>query len=589
LILRWLKKISFRAKLLLTYIVVIVLCVIIFGLTVFSNISSKFEHDISNNAAQVTNLAVDNMTDAMNTIEQTLSTVQANPTISKILTNPKRLSDYEEIAAIENELRNIDPLRATLSTLQLYISNRSSYPISFDSSVTSTTMAENEIWYKNTISKAGKVNWEILDSSDLNGVICVSRAFIDTRTHETLGVIRADINLSQFTRNISRITLGSTGKLFIVYNNHIINTWKDSYINGFVNEPEFFKAINAEPEYPQIVTVNGVKHIINTKRLKNTPIMLVCASDYNDINAGTRVIGTSMLTTGVAALALAVLLMFLLTRWLTAPIIRLISYMDRFETERIHVPEEMETNDEMGKLCTTYNSMLNTIDSLISDKADLYKKQKTFELKALQAQINPHFLYNTLDSINWMARAHHARDISKMVSALGTFFRHSLNKGHEYTTIGNELKQIESYTEIQKMRYDEKFDVSFDIDEELLSYTIIKLSIQPLVENCILHGFEEYEDGGMIRIRLYSMEEYIYIEVADNGCGTDTDALNKAITKDIDYTEPIEKYGLSNVNLRIKLYFDETCGLSFSTNKEGGVTALIKIRRKQHEYKTIDL
>ena len=139
------------------------------------------------------------------------------------------------------------------------------------------------------------------------------------------------------------------------------------------------------------------------------------------------------------------------------------------------------------------------------------------------------------------------------------------------------------------MRYDEKFDVSFDIDEELLSYTIIKLSIQPLVENCILHGFEEYEDGGMIRIRLYSMEEYIYIEVADNGCGTDTDALNKAITKDIDYTEPIEKYGLSNVNLRIKLYFDETCGLSFSTNKEGGVTALIKIRRKQHEYKTIDL
>ena len=263
--------------------------------------------------------------------------------------------------------------------------------------------------------------------------------------------------------------------------------------------------------------------------------------------------------------------------------------MNDFETERKRVPDEMLTNDEMGKLCATYNAMLDTIDSLINDVYELYRKQKRFELKALQAQINPHFLYNTLDSINWMARAHHARDISKMVSALGTFFRHSLNKGNEYTTIENEFKQIKSYTDIQKIRYDDKFDISFDIDEELLQCTIIKLCVQPLVENCILHGFEEFEEGGMINIRLYAEGDYIYISVEDNGCGTDTDELNTALAKEIDYNEPIEKYGLSNVNLRIKLYFDETCGLTFTTNEKGGVTALIKIRRKNHEYKAIDL
>ena len=132
--------------------------------------------------------------------------------------------------------------------------------------------------------------------------------------------------------------------------------------------------------------------------------------------------------------------------------------MERFENNYERIPIEITSHDEMGKLGESYNSMLNTIDSLITDVEDLYKKQKIFELKALQAQINPHFLYNTLDSIHWMARAHHAPDISKMVSALGTFFRHSLNKGNEYTTIENELNQISSYVSIQKIRFEDKFD-----------------------------------------------------------------------------------------------------------------------------------
>ncbi len=583
------KNMSFRAKLLLTYIAVIILCIIVFGLTVFSSFSNRFENEIEHNTSQVSMLAVDNMTNSINNIEQVICTVQANTTISKILSSPGALSPYEEIAAIENEIRSADPLRATVSTLRLYIANNDAYPVSFDSAVASASLVENESWYKRTIEKKGDIYWGIMDTSDTNGVLCVARAFIDTRTHEVLGVIRADVNLSLFTNDISKITLGHTGRLFIVYENHIINTWNDSYINGFVNEPDFFEAVYNDITEPQIIKINGVKHIVNKQRIKTSPIILVCASNYEDINTDTRIVGTSIITTGIIAITAAVLLMFLLTGWLTAPITNLNSYMKHFETERKRVPDEMLTNDEMGKLCATYNTMLDTIDSLINDVYELYQKQKLFELKALQAQINPHFLYNTLDSINWMARAHNARDISKMVSALGTFFRHSLNKGNEYTTIENELKQIESYTDIQKVRYDDKFDIKFDLDKELLQCTIIKLTVQPLVENCIIHGFEDIEAGGMINVRLYAEDDYIYISVADNGCGTDTDALNTALAKEIDYSEPIEKYGLSNVNLRIKLYFDETCGLTFSTNEKGGVTALIKIRRKKHEYKTIDL
>lgn len=585
-----LKNISFRSKLLITYIAVIILSIIVFGVTVFSNISKMLEENISHSALQVTNLAVDNMTNSINSIEQVLSTVQSNSTISKILSNKQNVSPYEAVAIIENELRTADPLRSTVSKLNLYVSSIEAYPSSFDSAVSSAALVENEAWYKRTIEKNGDIYYDMMDTFDSNGTLCVARTFIDTRTHQPLGVIRADVSLPLFTKDISSIALGHTGRLFVVYENHIVNTWDDSYINGFVNEPSFLDAVYNDIKEPQIIKVNGVKHLISKKRIKNSPIILVCAAEYNDINKNTKVIAKSIILTSLIALFTVIILMFLLTGWLTAPITRLISYMNNFGLERKRVPEDKLTNDEMGKLTKTYNSLLDTIDSLIADVENLYEKQKLLELKALQAQINPHFLYNTLDSINWMARAHNAKEISMMVSSLGSFFRHSLNKGNEYTTIENEFKQVKSYTDIQKIRYDERFDIIFDVeDETLLQNTIIKLTVQPLVENCIIHGFEEITEGGHIKIRLFAEGDYVYIEVSDNGCGTDTDELNKALSKEPDYNEPIEKYGLNNVNMRIKLYFDESCGLSFSTNEEGGVTALIKIRRKEHEYKTVNL
>lgn len=580
---------SFRMKLLISYIAVIILCIIVFGTTVFFSFSKHFNGLISDNLQQVTNLAVDNMTKSMNSIEQVLCNVQANSVIDNIISNPQRLSSYEEIAAIEKELQAIDPMRAVVSELKLYVINRDSYPVSFDSLASSSSLVANEPWYKHTIEKNGGIYWCVLDSSDLNGVLCVSRAFLDARTHEIIGVIRANVNLSQFTNDLSRISLDHNGKLFIVYENHIVNTWNDTYIKSFINEQAFFDAVYSPETQPQLKSINGAQHIINKEQLKDSSIFLVYASNYKDISADTTLVGTSILVTGFISILGAVILMFMLTGWLTAPITKLISYMRSFDKEWTKVPAEMLTNDEMGELCKTYNTMLDTMDSLISDVETLYKNQKMFELKALQAQINPHFLYNTLDSINWMARAHNARDISSMVSALGTFFRHSLNKGNEYTTIENEIKQIRSYTDIQKIRYNDKFSISYDLDESLLKFKIIKLTVQPLVENCIIHGFEDIEEGGEILIRLFSEGDYIYIEVHDNGCGTNTDALNKALGCTIDYNEPIEKYGLSNVNLRIKLYFDDTCGLSFSTNENGGVTARIKIRRQEYEYKAIDL
>lgn len=573
------KNMSIRYKLLLSFIIVIFICMGIFSITVYINFSTTLQNENRQNADHVLELAKKSTLNNMDYIENTLFSVQANQTIINTLASKEKANPFEEIDFIEQKLFSTDLLRSNISSLHLYAANRENYPKSYSSSVSSAKMVEKELWYQNAVKCTDSIYWCIFDTHSSGGTLCAAKALIDTRTHKTVGVVRADVNLSMFTKDISQTGVAETGKLFLVYNNHIINLWNNSYINSFINEPEFLNAVFSESQ--KYISVNGEKHYINSRTLKNENIKLVCAVKYAEINNSSRIIAPAMIITGSVSICIAFVFMLILSHIITVPITRLKKYMGNFGEKRERLPSEFESDDEIGLLCSSYNEMITTIEELINDVNILSEKQKVFELKALQAQINPHFLYNTLDSINWMAKKYKAADVSKMVTALGTFFRHSLNKGQEYTSIENEMKQVISYTDIQKVRYDNCFDVYFSIDEGLLKCPIIKLTIQPLVENSILHGFDEIDYHGTICINGESDGKYIYITVTDNGRGCDTDKLNVDINKEFNPDEPIEKYGLNNVNQRIKLYFGDDCGLTFSTNPDGGITAVVKILRKE--------
>ena len=270
----------------------------------------------------------------------------------------------------------------------------------------------------------------------------------------------------------------------------------------------------------------------------------------------------------------------IVSKTITDPIYRLANTMDNY-TGGENIELTIPSNNEIGVLYRSFNRMINTIHNLILDVNTLYEKQKISELKALQAQINPHFLYNTLDSINWMAKKYKANDISLLATSLGNFFRRSLNHGRDFTTIKNELEQIKSYVYIQKVRFKDTFDLYISVDDDILTYSIVKLTLQPLVENCIIHGFEDIDYKGIIEITGYRKENKIILQVIDNGCGTDTEKLNKQVQREFNPQEPIEKYGLHTVNQRIKLYFNQTCGLYFETNEDGGVTATVTIEVKE--------
>jgi len=237
--------------------------------------------------------------------------------------------------------------------------------------------------------------------------------------------------------------------------------------------------------------------------------------------------------------------------------------------------------DEITELGMSFNIMIGRIKELLDAKIKEQDNLKKAELRALQAQINPHFLYNTLDTIIWMAESKKTDQVIEIVSALSSFFRISLSKGKDWITIGEEVERTRSYLTIQKMRYRDIMDYEIKVDEVVLDNTILKLILQPLVENALYHGIKNKRSGGTITLRAKQKDENkILLEVEDNGIGFTSEKLAQVQAELNDDSGEIRLesgVGIGNVNKRIKLYYGKQYGLSIESEHNTGtrVTLLV--------------
>jgi len=241
--------------------------------------------------------------------------------------------------------------------------------------------------------------------------------------------------------------------------------------------------------------------------------------------------------------------------------------------------------DEIAELGFSFNIMIGKIKELLDSKIKEQKKKKKAEFRTLQAQINPHFLYNTLDTIIWMAEAKKNDQVIEIVRALSRFFRISLSKGKDWITIQEEVERTRNYLTIQKMRYRDILDYQIEVDEAITDSTILKLILQPLVENAIYHGIKNKRSGGTVTIRAYHKDyDKIFLEVEDNGIGFTHYKLAQVQDKlDNDSDEiDVEKsgFGLKNVNKRIKLYYGKDYGLSITSVYLQGTQVKLVIPRQ---------
>ena len=315
--------------------------------------------------------------------------------------------------------------------------------------------------------------------------------------------------------------------------------------------------------------IKGEKILINYAALSVNGWRIVTVTPVEQLLGDVRYIQWLTLIAGILCTGFVIYVSIIISKTITKPLSKLQSIMGRIQNREFSARFEPKYDDEVGELGKSFNIMLDEIDLLISQLQDEQEKFQTeqklkqiAELKALQSQINPHFLYNTLDSIYWKALTGGNEQVAEMVISLAEFFRLGLNKGKEEILIEQELRHVERYLFLQKSIYDGKFKYELTIDPLVSNYLILKFILQPLAENSLLHGFSEIKQDGMIQISAQKEENYIRLEVKDNGKGFDIGKIEQALQ---DEHSNKGGYALTNIHRRLKLRYGNEYRLEMSS------------------------
>lgn len=290
-----------------------------------------------------------------------------------------------------------------------------------------------------------------------------------------------------------------------------------------------------------------------------------------------------------SALVFSIAAAWFISRGIYAPIKKLHDVTTTITKNDLQVFVTSDNVDEIKNLGISFNIMIGKIKELLEAKVKEQEALKKAELRVLQAQINPHFLYNTLDTIIWMAESNKSEQVIDLVRALSNFFRTTLSKGKDWITLGEEVAHVNSYLTIQKMRYQDILDYRLEVDPALLNCPILKLTLQPLVENSLYHGIKNKRGGGVIIVRVQKKgETEILLEVEDNGIGLTPERLSQ-VQAELDHTANAvpdrltlkeSGFGVGNVNMRIKLYYGSAYGVSICSEYKQGTTVSVVIPQK---------
>ena len=405
----------------------------------------------------------------------------------------------------------------------------------------------------------------------------LSRVIQSWEDRSFLGVILIDLNFNKLTEICEAGTAGQRG-FFYILNEDMEPLYQQKNGNKRFNllDKKNLEALQTGMEEEKDgefkVEADGVSYIAVKKTVVDTGLSFLNLVPLKEVTAElTDVNFIIMAAVGISLFVTLLALNKILTDIIN-PLKRLQRHMARVSIENMNQQVKVESDDELGKLARNFNEMLERIENLKGQVLAEQEDKRKYELQALQAQINPHFLYNTLDSIIWMAETNDS-NIVPMTEALARLFRISLNKGNEEILLKKELEHVENYLIIQSMRYADKFTYEISAQPEVESCGIIKLILQPIVENCIYHGIKKKRGTGHISIEAFRQDEYLKIFVKDDGCGMSEEVCNKILSDEVE-PENISGSGIGvrNVNERIRLRFGQEYGLKYSSKMGEGTT-----------------
>ncbi len=389
-----------------------------------------------------------------------------------------------------------------------------------------------------------------------------------------LAIIKLNISEEEISKIYQSKMLGTKGDYFIIDENKTIISAMDKNKLGTKLDTKFNspKLYSAQSGYFNSM-IDNHNFLVTYMDLSRPGWKLINLVPLDQLSDDTKVIRSITVYGVLISLALCLLLILFFSLKVLSPLKQIRRYMKYIENENFDVSINVKGNDEISLLGKSFNKMSKKLNELINEVYTVQIKQKEAELKALQAQINPHFLYNTLDTIYWMCRMENAVESSYLVQALSKLFRLSLNSGNEFTTVKHEIDHLDNYIIIQERRFEELIKFEINVSDEVLDCKVVKLVLQPLVENAIYHGIEKKGNQGTIAISVFREGNDVVYIIQDDGAGADEEELNRLLKK-------VEKnnrgFGIKNVNDRIKLYFGNDYGIKFSSSYENGTTVTVR-------------
>ncbi|MDO4765084.1 MAG: histidine kinase [Eubacteriales bacterium] len=293
------------------------------------------------------------------------------------------------------------------------------------------------------------------------------------------------------------------------------------------------------------------------------------------------------LVTVIILLLLCIITAFKIAKAVENPLRKLESTMKKVEKGNFDVSVEINSNDEFGYVAKQFNAMCGKIKDLFEKNEEKQKMLRMADIKKMQAQINPHFLYNTLDSIKYLAKMNDQEEIFVMIKSLNSLLKNAFNLSKEFTTLKESIDNLSSYITIQKIRFSDKFDVCFEVPETLYQVEIPNLILQPIIENAILHGLEPLHKQGSLKVEVKYQEKHLAIAISDTGIGMTEEQCSELI-QSLDQEMSHSHIGLKNVHQRLKLYYGPKYGLTIESTKEKGTTVYLKIPwKEEYNYDTL--
>ncbi|WP_258880807.1 sensor histidine kinase [Clostridium estertheticum] len=550
----------------ISFTLITVFAMLFVGILIYNKSSNLLENNATLSTKQLVNQVNSNIEYYLKSTKEVSNLLEKNIYLNENIPNNK----------LQDQMNVIQTIREDITSVAVF-SDKGELIIESPSLILKDKVnIINQDWFKSAINKSENIKFSLPHVQNLfNGkhdwVVSLSRGiYFYSGTKKVHGVLLVDMNYSTIGQLCQNISIGKRGYIYIVdSDNNIIYHPQQQLINiGLKSEKRedyLGSYIEDSDEGKKLVTIKTVDYT-------NWKVVAVAyMSEISDLKkTGTNFIGWILFV----CIILVIFIFGFISAKISHPIKQLEESMKRVEEGEFNIYIDVKGEDEVERLATAFNLMISKVRYLMGQIVIQQEAKRKSELDALQAQINPHFLYNTLDSIVWMAENGKNDGVITMVTALAKLFRISISRGRNIITVREEIEHAKNYLIIQKIRYKNKFKFEIITQEEVLEYKTTKLILQPLIENSIYHGIEYMVDEGFIRISVSITNGKLLYEVSDNGLGIDPEKLKHLLEYRVK-TDSGSGVGVKNVHERIQIRYGMEYGLEIQSEIEEGTTIKI--------------